>query len=402
MTQPMPAPAPAFAPDGTAHPAATLAEDWRAGGFGLYVHWPFCAAKCPYCDFNSHVAAVIDQGRWLAAYRREITRLGDEIPGRVLNSIFFGGGTPSLMAPETVAGVIEAAREAWPFANDIEITLEANPTSVEMGRFCAYAAAGVNRLSMGVQALNDQDLRRLGRMHSAAEARAAFDIARDCFTRVSFDLIYARQDQDRAHWRRELTQALGMAVDHLSAYQLTIEPGTAFGARHAKGGLKGLPGDDLSADMYLDTQEICAAAGMPTHEISNHARRGAESRHNLVYWRQGDWAAVGPGAHGRLTLPSGRWAIEAHRAPGEWLDAVETGGNGDSTREILDLPDRALEYLLMSMRLVEGLEIARYLAHGAKLPQDRLMNLNELGLISLLDGRLAATPAGRPVLNAIL
>lgn len=382
--------------------SATLTDDWRAGGFALYVHWPFCAAKCPYCDFNSHVAAVIDQPRWLAAYRAEIARLGRDLPGRVLNSIFFGGGTPSLMAPETVAGVIEAARAAWSFANDIEITLEANPTSVETGRFRAYADAGVNRVSMGVQALNDEDLRRLGRMHSAAEARAAFDIARDCFTRVSFDLIYARQDQDRAHWRRELTQALGMAVDHLSAYQLTIEPGTAFGARHARGGLKGLPDDDLSADLYLDTQEICAAAGMPAYEVSNHARPGAESRHNLVYWRQGDWAAVGPGAHGRLTLASGRWATEAHPAPGAWLEAVEAQGHGDSHRELLSLSDRALEYLLMAMRLAEGLDIPRYRAHGAELPRDRLMNLAELGLISLGKGRLAATPAGRPVLNAIL
>ena len=383
-------------------PTATLTDDWRAGGFALYVHWPFCAAKCPYCDFNSHVAASIDQPRWLAAYRAEIGRLGAELPGRVLNSIFFGGGTPSLMAPETVAGVIEAARAQWPFANDIEITLEANPTSVETGRFRAYADGGVNRVSMGMQALNDDDLRRLGRMHSVAEGRAAFDIARDCFTRVSFDLIYARQDQDRAHWRRELTEALAMAVDHLSAYQLTIEPGTAFGARHAKGGLKGLPDDDLSADMYLDTQEICAAAGMPTYEISNHARPGAESRHNLVYWRQGDWAAVGPGAHGRLSLPNGRWATEAHRAPGEWLAAVEARGNGDSLREVLTLSDRAMEYLLMSMRLTEGMDVARYLAHGTELPQGRVTDLIGLGLVTQAEMRLAATATGRPVLNAIL
>ena len=383
-------------------PTAALTDDWRAGGFALYVHWPFCAAKCPYCDFNSHVAASIDQPRWLAAYRAEIGRLGAELPGRVLNSIFFGGGTPSLMAPETVAGVIEAARAQWPFANDIEITLEANPTSVETGRFRAYADAGVNRVSMGMQALNDDDLRRLGRMHSVAEGRAAFDIARDCFTRVSFDLIYARQDQDRAHWRRELTEALAMAVDHLSAYQLTIEPGTAFGARHAKGGLKGLPDDDLSADMYLDTQEICAAAGMPTYEISNHARPGAESRHNLVYWRQGDWAAVGPGAHGRLSLPNGRWATEAHRAPGEWLAAVEARGNGDSLREVLTLSDRAMEYLLMSMRLTEGMDVARYLAHGTELPQGRVTDLIGLGLVTQAEMRLAATATGRPVLNAIL
>ena len=383
-------------------PDPTLADDWRAGGFALYVHWPFCAAKCPYCDFNSHVATTIDQSRWLAAYRAEIARLGRETPGRVLNSIFFGGGTPSLMAPETVAGVIEAARAAWPFANDVEITLEANPTSVETGRFRAYAEAGVNRVSMGVQALNDDDLRRLGRMHSVAEARAAFDIARGCFARVSFDLIYARQDQDRAHWRRELTEALAMAVDHLSAYQLTIEPGTAFGARHAKGGLRGLPDDDLSADMYLDTQELCAAAGMPAYEISNHARPGAESRHNLVYWRQGDWAAVGPGAHGRLTLGPDRWATEAHRAPEAWLAAVEAQGNGDLGRELLPLTDRALEYLLMSMRLVEGMEIDRYLAHGARLPDARVADLAVLGLVERRGGRLAATRDGRPVLNAIL
>ncbi|UXU75725.1 MULTISPECIES: radical SAM family heme chaperone HemW [unclassified Paracoccus (in: a-proteobacteria)] len=385
----------------TASPTA-LAQDWRAAGFGLYVHWPFCAAKCPYCDFNSHVAASIDQARWLAAYRAEIARLGAETPGRVLNSIFFGGGTPSLMAPETVAGVIEAARRAWPLANDVEITLEANPTSVETGRFRGYADAGVNRVSMGVQALNDEDLRRLGRMHTVAEARAAFDIARACFARVSFDLIYARQDQDRAHWRRELRQALDMAVDHLSAYQLTIEPGTAFGARHARGGLKGLPDDDLSADMYLDTQDICAAAGLPAYEISNHARPGAESRHNLIYWRQGDWAAVGPGAHGRLTLASGRWATEALRAPGEWLAAVEGRGSGDSRRDLLPLADRALEYLLMSMRLVEGMDLTRYRAHGARIAPQRLQDLIGLGLVDLQGERLAATRQGRPVLNGIL
>ncbi|MTH66378.1 radical SAM family heme chaperone HemW [Paracoccus shanxieyensis] len=379
-----------------------LADDWRAGGFALYVHWPFCAAKCPYCDFNSHVSANIDQTRWLAAYLTELARLGAETPGRVLNSIFFGGGTPSLMAPETVHGIIDAARAHWLFANDIEITLEANPTSIETSRFRAYAQAGVNRVSMGMQALNDDDLKRLGRMHSAAEGRAAFDIARDCFSRVSFDLIYARQDQDRAHWRRELTQALAMAVDHLSAYQLTIEPGTAFGARHAKGGLKGLPDDDLSADMYLDTQEICAAAGMPTYEISNHARPGAESLHNLIYWRQGDWAAIGPGAHGRLTLPSGRWATEAHRAPGAWLEAVETRGNGDSLRDPLSPEDRALEYLLMSMRLSEGMQTARYLAHGATLPQPRIAHLIDLGLITRTPDRIIATETGRPVLNGIL
>ncbi len=379
------------------------AEDWRSGGFGLYVHWPFCASKCPYCDFNSHVAASIDQDRWARAYRTELQRVGAMVPGRVLNAIFFGGGTPSLMDPETVAAVLEAAREVWPFANDIEITLEANPTSVETGRFRGYADAGVNRLSMGVQALNDDDLRRLGRLHSVAEARAAFDIARDSFNRVSFDLIYARQDQSREAWRRELSEALAMAVDHLSLYQLTVEPGTAFGARHAAGGLKGLPDDDLAADMYLETQDICAAAGMPAYEVSNHAREGAESRHNLIYWRQGDWAAVGPGAHGRLTLPGGRFATEAYRAPGEWLAAVEGRGNGESLRELLSLDDRALEYLLMSLRLSEGMEVPRYESLArTHLPQDRVEDLIRMQLVQSSPDRLRATDTGRPVLNAIL
>lgn len=381
----------------------TCADDWRAAGFALYVHWPFCAAKCPYCDFNSHVTRTIDQARWLRAYRSEIARIGAETPGRVLNSIFFGGGTPSLMDPDTVAGVIEAAREVWPFANDMEITLEANPTSVEAGRFRGYADGGVNRLSMGIQALNDDDLRKLGRMHSAQEARAAFDVARSVFDRVSFDLIYARQDQGRDAWRAELNQALSMAVDHLSLYQLTIEPGTAFGARHAGGGLRGLPDDDLAADMYLETQDICAAAGMPAYEVSNHAGAGAESRHNLIYWRQGDWAAVGPGAHGRLTLDRGRIATEAWRVPGEWLSAVETGGTGDSLQEALTLDDRALEYLLMSLRLSEGMDLARYSALSRTcLPAERVADLVHMGLLDHFPDRIRATENGRPVLNAIL
>ncbi|WP_312524570.1 radical SAM family heme chaperone HemW [Paracoccus sp. (in: a-proteobacteria)] len=384
----------------TADPAA---DDWRAGGFALYVHWPFCASKCPYCDFNSHVSASIDQMRWARAYEVELANLARETSGRVLNSIFFGGGTPSLMAPETVAAVIDAARAHWPFANDIEITLEANPTSVEMGRFRAYAQAGVNRVSMGVQALNDADLHKLGRMHSVTEAQAAFDIARSAFDRVSFDLIYARQDQTRADWRAELKQALAMAVDHLSLYQLTIEPGTAFGARHAKGGLKGLPDDDLSADMYLETQDILAQAGMPAYEVSNHARAGSESLHNLIYWRQGDWAAVGPGAHGRLTLGQTRFATEAHRAPGAWLAALEGQGSGESLRDRLTDEDRALEYLLMSMRLSEGMDVARYEnLSQARLPQDKIVDLSQLGLITQQDGRIRATDQGRPVLNGIL
>ena len=377
--------------------------DWQAGGFGLYVHWPFCQAKCPYCDFNSHVVPAVDQARWAAALSSEIARLGAELPGRHLGSIFFGGGTPSLMQPETVDAVLRAARAAWGFANDIEITLEANPTSVERNRFQGFADAGVNRLSMGIQALNDPDLRRLGRMHSVAEARAAFDVARSCFDRVSFDLIYARQGQTREAWRAELAQALSMAVDHLSLYQLTIEPGTAFGARAAAGKLRDLPDDDLAADMYLETQDICEAAGMAGYETSNHARPGSESRHNLVYWRQGDWAAVGPGAHGRITLAGGRFATEAHRAPGAWLHAVEGRGTGESLRELVPLDEQATEYLLMSLRLTEGLDEARYARLAdAPLDEDAIRRLADLGMVERRDGRLRTTRDGRPLLNAVL
>lgn len=378
-------------------------EDWRAGGFGLYVHWPFCAAKCPYCDFNSHVVAHVDQRRWADALSAEIARLAAETPDRHLGSIFFGGGTPSLMLPETVDAVIRAAQAGWGFANDIEISLEANPTSVEKGRFRGFADAGVNRLSMGIQALNDTDLHRLGRMHSVAEARTAFDVARSVFDRVSFDLIYARQGQDRSAWRAELREALSMAVDHLSLYQLTIEPGTAFGARAEAGKLRDLPDDDLSADMYFDTQDLCEAAGMGCYEISNHARPGAQSRHNLVYWRQGDWAAVGPGAHGRLTLPNGRMATEAHRMPGAWLQAVETTGTGEVPRDAIPAHEQATEYLLMSLRLTEGLDEARYAAlSGKPLEEHAVTSLIDMGMIDRRDGRIQATAQGRPVLNAIL
>ena len=379
-----------------------MSEDWRAGGFGLYVHWPFCAAKCPYCDFNSHVVERVDQARWADALSAEIARLADEVPGRHLDSIFFGGGTPSLMQPETVDQIIRAARAAWGFTNAIEITLEANPTSVEKGRFRGFADAGVNRLSMGVQALNDDDLRRLGRMHSAAEARAAFDVARDCFSRVSFDLIYARQGQTREAWRAELREAMAMAVDHLSLYQLTIEPGTAFGARAAAGKLRDLPDDDVSADMYLETQNICADFGMPGYEVSNHAAPGSESRHNLIYWRQGDWAAVGPGAHGRLTLAEGRVATEAAVAPGAWLDAVERTGTAETARSFLPAEEQAMEYLLMSMRLAEGMDEARYRALGGVYTEASVSHLCDLGMVRRDEGRLIATQAGRPVLNAIL
>ncbi len=379
-----------------------MENDWRNGGFGLYVHWPFCEAKCPYCDFNSHVSQNIDQRRWVAAYEMELVRYAQETPGRVLNTIFFGGGTPSLMLPDTVAAVIDAARRHWPFANDIEITLEANPGSVEAGRFAGYRDAGVNRVSLGVQALHDRDLKRLGRIHSVAEARKAFDTARHAFDRVSFDLIYARQDQTLQDWSAELTEALSMAVDHLSLYQLTIESGTAFGDRYARGGLRGLPEDDLAADMYLATQDICAGHGLPAYEISNHARPGAESRHNLTYWRYGDYVGIGPGAHGRLTLGSKKVATETHLAPGKWLEAAEAG-SGESLWQPLTPQDMGYEHAVMGMRLVEGLDLARHEAlSGRAIPEKTLVDLEDMGMIGRNGQVIHATEAGRAVLNAVL
>ena len=378
-------------------------EDWRAGGFGLYIHWPFCQSKCPYCDFNSHVAARIDQRRWRDAYLVEIARVGEETRGRVLETVFFGGGTPSLMEPDVVADVLAAVRRTWPMVNDPEITLEANPGSVEAGRFRGFREAGVTRVSMGIQALNDADLQRLGRLHSVAEARQAFDIARKCFERVSFDLIYARQDQTLQAWRSELTEALSMAVDHLSMYQLTIEDGTAFADRFARGGLKGLPDEDVQADMYALTQDVCAAHGMPAYEVSNHARPGAESRHNLIYWRMGDYIGIGPGAHGRLTVGGARWATVAPRAPGAWLQMVEDGRAGEEPREAVVAEEQATELLLMGLRLQEGVDLARYTAlAGRPLDAEKVAELDAMGLVTQTEGRLRATEPGRAVLNGVL
>ncbi|MEZ5777094.1 MAG: radical SAM family heme chaperone HemW [Paracoccaceae bacterium] len=378
-------------------------EDWRNGGFGLYLHWPFCASKCPYCDFNSHVSGKIDQQRWRAAYLSEIRRTGAETQGRVLNTVFLGGGTPSLMEPDLVAAILEAVRATWPTANDLEVTLEANPGSVEAGRFRGYADAGVNRVSMGIQALNDTDLKRLGRLHTAAEARAAHDIARSVFKRVSFDLIYARQDQTLSAWEAELREAAAMAVDHLSLYQLTIEEGTAFASRLAAGGLRGLPEDDLAADMYLKTNEILDDLGMPAYEVSNHARGGAESRHNQIYWRCGDYVGIGPGAHGRVTINGARTATNTPSMPGAWLTQVEDAGSGESLRETLTRAEQAAEYLMMALRLSEGLDLARLeTLSGAPLPDERLHGLEELGMVAREHRRLVATPAGRAVLNAVI
>ncbi|WP_235924245.1 radical SAM family heme chaperone HemW [Pseudoroseicyclus tamaricis] len=378
-----------------------MRDDWREGGFGLYVHWPFCQAKCPYCDFNSHVVSAVDQGRWADAFEAEIARYGAETGRRVLSSIFFGGGTPSLMQPEVVSRVIEAARGQWDFANDIEVTLEANPTSAEAGRFEGYREAGVNRLSMGVQALNDPDLRALGRLHSAGEAMEAFAMARELFGRVSFDLIYARQGQSVEAWAAELERALGLAVDHLSLYQLTIEDGTAFGARHRAGKLAGLPGEDAADDMWDVTQALTVAAGMPAYEVSNHAAKGAESRHNLVYWRSGDWVGVGPGAHGRLTLDGQRWATETPLQPGAWLAAAEAG-RGENGREALGQPERLEELLLMGLRLEDGVDRARAEALGISEFSRNVSALTDIGMLESTGPRLRATEAGRPVLNAVL
>ena len=378
-------------------------EDWQHGGFGLYLHWPFCQSKCPYCDFNSHVSANIDQKRWQAAYLAEIDRAGAETSGRILNTVFFGGGTPSLMDPALVAAIVARIRATWPMANDAEITLEANPGSIEAGRFRGFREAGINRISMGMQAMNDADLKRLGRLHSVAEARAAFDIARAQFERVNFDLIYARQDQSLTEWRAELTEALAMAVDHLSLYQLTIEDGTAFGDRLARGGLRGLPDENLSADMYSLTQDLCEAAGMPAYEVSNHASPGAESRHNLIYWRGGDYIGIGPGAHGRVTLAGTRWATEAPKAPGAWLKMVEAGRANALGRDAIIGRDHAEEYLLMSLRLVEGMDARRFSAlAGSDIDPIRLQHLADLGLLRYSNDRIQATAAGRMVLNGII
>tara|TARA_R110002124_G_scaffold550_15_gene2690 strand:+ start:2336 stop:3493 length:1158 start_codon:yes stop_codon:yes gene_type:complete len=379
-----------------------LTEDWRQGGFGLYIHWPFCEAKCPYCDFNSHVSRSIDQRAWRDAYLSELERGAAETQGRVLNAVFFGGGTPSLMDPDVVADVIAAIRRLWPTANDLEITLEANPGSVEADRFAAFRQAGVNRISMGIQALNDADLKRLGRIHTIAEGLAAFDIARTTFDRVSFDLIYGRQNQTLADWQTELKQALSLAIDHMSLYQLTIEQGTAFGDRYAVGKLRGLPTDDLGADMYAATQDICGEMGMPSYEVSNHARDGAQSRHNLIYWRYGDYLGIGPGAHGRLTQSGNRFATECFSNPKRWLDASVSGAT-EKPRELLTTEDQGSEFLMMGLRLKEGVDLRRYEAlAGAPLSTKKITQMQDIGMISRVQDQLFVTDQGFMVLNAIL
>ena len=380
-----------------------LPENNQSGGFGLYIHWPFCQSKCPYCDFNSHVSASIDQSRWLASYINEIKHLGRETPSRILDTVFFGGGTPSLMRPEIVAGIMETIRATWRVSNSFEVTLEANPTSVEAGRFQGYRDAGVNRVSIGIQALNDNDLHALGRLHSVSEARKALDTAHHIFDRVSFDLIYARQGQTLADWQAELTQAVQMASGHISLYQLTIEEGTAFGDRYARGKLPGLPPDDDAADMYFETQDICAAAGLPAYEISNHASPGNESRHNLIYWNYADYGGIGPGAHGRLSLNGSRYATETYIQPGKWLEQVENHGKGESLRNKLSSGDQGAEYLMMGLRIDQGISLSRYQSlTGDRIKSTIINDLTDIGVVRVAGDRLAATPKGRPVLNSII
>ena len=380
-----------------------MSENWQTGGFGLYVHWPFCKAKCPYCDFNSHVVTTVDHTRWKNAFLAEIDRVFAQTPGRVLSSVFFGGGTPSLMPPDLVGAILERVKSSGPVANDLEVTLEANPTSVEAGRFGGFRDAGVNRVSIGVQALNDTDLRALGRMHTADEARAAFELARATFDRVSLDLIYARQGQSLADWRAELGEALSMASEHLPLYQLTIEAGTAFGDRFARGKLPGLPDEDLAADMYSLTQEMCENAGLPAYEVSNHARPGCESRHNLIYWNFGDYHGIGPGAHGRLTLGTNRYATETPLRPETWLEKVEMSGSGEAKRDKLSPADQLIEFLMMGLRTKDGVSWERLMAFsGSDLIAKKIKGLSDLSLLKSTSDRLIVTSTGRPVLNAVL
>ncbi|MBX9934502.1 MAG: radical SAM family heme chaperone HemW [Methylobacterium sp.] len=376
----------------------------RDAGFGIYLHWPFCAAKCPYCDFNSHVRhAPVDEARYLAAFRAEIAHVAALTPGRTVSSIFLGGGTPSLMKPATVAGLLDAVAQAWGTSDDIEITLEANPTSVEAERFRGYRSAGINRVSLGVQALDDASLKRLGRLHSAEEALSAVSVAAATFERYSFDLIYARPEQTPDAWRSELEGAIARAAEHLSLYQLTIEPGTPFFGLAAAGKL--VPPDDEAARILFDvTQDICDRAGFSAYEISNHARPGAQSRHNLLYWRYGEYAGIGPGAHGRLVSAEGRVATVTERMPEAWLARVERDGHGITATESLSASDQGDEFLMMGLRLSEGIDPARYAAlKGRALDEARLAALVGDGLVARLpSGRIAATARGAPVLNAVV
>jgi oxygen-independent coproporphyrinogen-3 oxidase len=375
-------------------------------GFGIYIHWPFCRSKCPYCDFNSHVRERVDHGRWRGALLRELEHYARDTQGRTVTSIFFGGGTPSLMESETVAGLIQRVRALWPVANDVEVTLEANPTSTETGKFRAFRDAGVNRVSLGVQSLLADDLKFLGRQHDAAQALAAVEMAASTFQRFSFDLIYARPSQTLSQWQDELERALGFAAGHISLYQLTIEPGTQFEQAVARGDFRVLD-EERAAELYEATVARLGAAGLADYEISNFAKPGEESRHNLTYWRYGDYAGIGPGAHGRLTLGGEKVATRQHRAPESWLDLVERDGHATRQHDRVPRPERLNEMLMMGLRLKEGVPRARIEEEAAQpfanaIEPSRLQRLIDGGFLALTDDRLIATRAGRQRLDAVL
>jgi oxygen-independent coproporphyrinogen-3 oxidase len=388
--------------------------------FGVYVHWPFCTAKCPYCDFNSHVRTAIDEDGWVDGILSEL----DWVAGKqgalarpiaaaygratnknfrpVVETIFFGGGTPSLMQGRSVGRILQKIAALWPMANDPEITLEANPASADAARFADYRAAGVNRVSLGVQALNDADLKKLGRLHDVAEARAALKMAMGVFDRVSLDLIYARPGQSDAAWRGELKEALDFGTGHLSLYQLTIEPETPYALLHRNGSLQ-IPDDDMAAGLYETTQELTEAAGVPAYEISNHARPGAESRHNLIYWRYGEYAGVGPGAHGRLNLDGRRTATAAIKLPERWRDTVGKSGHGFAERMTVSNDEASREHLLMNLRLAEGLDLAAYEQRWGARPQaQKITAMAQQGFVTLDGDTLTATPSGRLLLNSVI
>ncbi len=372
--------------------------------FGVYVHWPFCLSKCPYCDFNSHVRrAPTDEQRFVRAFAAEIASTAARVPGRTVSTIFFGGGTPSLMQPATVGAILDSIAQHWSVAPDAEVTLEANPTSVEAARFRGYRSAGVTRVSLGVQALDDRALAELGRLHSAREAIEAVRIAQSAFERTSFDLIYARPQQTPNDWENELTRALAEAGEHLSLYQLTIEPETPFAALHAAGRLK-TPDDDAARALYDTTQDVCGAHGLPAYEISNHARPGAECRHNLVYWRAHEYAGIGPGAHGRLDIDGDRHATATEKRPEAWLARVESDGHGRVTDDVLMRGEMADEFLLMGLRLAEGIDPARYAAlAGRPLDEARIATLRQNGFVEMTSaGRLRVSLPGFPVLDAVV
>ena len=382
----------------------TSIGDHNDPGFGVYVHWPFCAAKCPYCDFNSHVRhQPVDQPRFVAAFLKEMAEARRLSGPRTVTSIFMGGGTPSLMDPATVEAVLNGIAKEWHVPDGIEITMEANPSSVEATRFRGYRAAGVNRVSLGVQALNDADLKFLGRLHNVEDALKAIRLARDIFPRMSFDLIYARPKQTVEEWEKELKEAVSYAVDHLSLYQLTIEEGTPFYGLHKAGKLI-VPDGEQSAVLYEATQEITSSIGMPAYEVSNHAAPGAESRHNLTYWRYGDYAGIGPGAHGRLTMGANKIATATERKPEDWLKLVEEHGHGMIDQEILGRDEQADELLLMGLRLKEGIDLVRWQGLSGREPDpDREQFLIEHGFIERLgNSRLRCTPAGMLILDAVV